>query len=461
MTGPRIWCPRLVLLGATLGGLLFAARSAAATPAVAEAVEQDWRLQDGIGTPREAVGYREAVEQTLGRGDALLADLAAAGARVTERAAEWRSLREQYERLVAAATRADAPQWEDLWRRVHVLRRRIALDNPLLPEKPIVFIKQAVGGIFSHQLTQYYGSCARPGGGVYVLDAPGRSMAARSLTDGKLPEGSYQHLDVSYDGRRILFSYCRADTTPRHREDRLDRFFHLYEIGADGGGLRQLTDGPYDDFSPRYLPDGRILFISTRRGGFHRCGRGPCAVYTLALVEADGSHPRTISFHETHEWDPAVLHDGSVVYTRWDYVDRNAVHYQQLWSTRPDGSGVRIFYGNNTWNPVGIWEARAVPGSRRVMATAAAHHAMTAGSIILVDGARDVDGEEPIARLTPDVLFPESETPVGRLGSGTWVAPVVDRGKLPVPVEERRWPGHCYRSPFPLSGTYFLAAYSF
>ena len=83
-----------------------------------------------------------------------------------------------------------------------------------------------------------------------------------------------------------------------------------------------------------------------------------------------GESPRSISFHETHEWDPCLLNDGRVAYTRWDYVDRNAVHYQQLWSARPDGGNVRIVYGNNTWNPAGLWEVRPVPGSPRIMATA-------------------------------------------------------------------------------------------
>jgi hypothetical protein len=150
------------------------------------------------------------------------------------------------------------------------------------------------------------------------------------------------------------------------------------------------------------------------------------------------------------------LHDGRVVYTRWDYVDRHAVHYQQLWSVRPDGSDVRAFYGNNTLNPVGVWEARPVPDSNRVMATAAAHHAMTAGSIILLDVTRGIDGLDPITRLTPDALFPESEFAVQRwhATAGVPVAPEV-------PPEEKRWPGHCYRTPYPLSEDFFLAAYSF
>jgi mono/diheme cytochrome c family protein len=169
------------------------------------------------------------------------------------------------------------------------------------------------------------------------------------------------------------------------------------------------------------------------------------------------------SYHETHEWDPAVLNDGRIVYTRWDYVDRHAVYYQQLWTMRPDGSNVRAFYGNHTLNPVGVWEARPVPDSHRVMATAAAHHAMTAGSIVLIDVARGCDGESPITRLTPDALFPESEAPVAKGGAagGAWHAPAGVSSPPPVPPEAARWPGHCYRTPWPLSERYFLAAYSF
>jgi hypothetical protein len=466
-----------------------------------ELVEWDWRMQDGIGTPREPVSYAEAVRQTLQRGDRLLAELQAAGVPLAAEAARWKSLHARSQELSPAAEPA---AWESLWREVHLARRCIALSNPLVHVPRLALVKH-VPATFSHQLTQYEGNCARPGGGVFVLECPGTSMVSgtlrvprpasgypaggtptmrawcpvpdtlppascRPLTD-VLPPGSFQHLDVSWDGRRLLFAYCRAETAPSDREQHLERHFHLYEIRADGSGLRQLTDGLYDDFSPRYLPDGKIMFISTRRGGYHRCGRGPCNVYTLALCDADGGSPHTVSFHETHEWDPAVLNDGRIIYTRWDYVDRDAVHYQQLWSVRPDGSDVRIFYGNYTTNPVGVWEARPVPGSTRVMATAAAHHAMTAGSIILLDAIRGLDGLGPITRLTPDAQFPESETRLapGWGGGGLSQFSFHENGTVPFagagppgpPREERRWPGHCYKSPYPLSEKYFLVSYSF
>ena len=181
---------------------------------------------------------------------------------------------------------------------------------------------------------------------------------------------------------------------------------------------------------------GDILFSSTMRGGYHRCGSTLLRI--PSRMRPDGSEPRSISFHETHEWNPSLLPDGRILYTRWDYVDRNAVLYQHLWTARPDGGGVKIFYGNNTWNPCGIWEARAVPGSRKVMATAAPHHGMTAGSVILVDTLQGVDGEEPLTRLTPEVRFPESESrlPYGptktrdlafdRKPTGYWAGGILD-----------------------------------
>jgi hypothetical protein len=423
------------------------------------AIEEDWRKQDGIGTARVPSTYQAAIHRTLDRGDQLLADLQASGVAHRDLGGRWTELRHQADALSKAPGTTEQA-WEELWLRVHYLRREIVLANPLAKIGPILFVKQ-VPSMFSHQLTQYYGSCAQPGGGIFVLEAPGRSLQCRELTPTGLPLGSYQHPEVSFDGRQIMFAYCRTDSVPKDRESHLDRFYHLYEMAADGSGLRQLTDGAYDDFSPKYLPNDQIIFVSTRRGGYHRCGRGPCATYTLAVANRDGSNPRPISYHETHEWDPVVLHDGQVLYTRWDYVDRHAVYYEHLWTTRPDGTGVAAFYGNNTFNPVGVWEARPVPGSSQVMATAAAHHAMTAGSIILIDVKKGREGLTPLTRLTPDALFPESEVPVAnRSNPAAWNARL--DGPIPaLPEEAQRWPGHCYRSPYPLSEKYFLAAYSF
>ncbi len=440
-------------------------------PAVAEAlVEWDWRMQDGIETPREARTYREAIEKVVRRTDALMIERLRLGTLLPEEESAWAALR-----AADAPAADDACGWEARWMDVHRLRRRIILSNPVFEIPSLLFVKH-VPSVMSHQLTQVYGYCARPGGGLFVLEEPGSSMRTRNITPAGLVPGNFMTPELSFDARRLLFAYCAVTEAPVSW-DFDDRTRHLryqiHELSIESGGVRALTEGDTDNFAPVVLPSGEILFLSTRRGGYHRCGRGPCFVYTLARMGADGENPRTISFHETHEWDPSLLNDGRVVYTRWDYVDRNAVHYQQLWSAFPDGGNARIYYGNNTWNPTGIWEARAVPGSSRIMATAAPHHGMSAGSVVLVDTTRGVDGRAPLTRLTPEVRFPESECPLafGPSPAGhDFDTPVTQYWRSPLeepwaertaPEEENRWPGHCYKSPWPLSESFFIVSYSY
>ncbi|HOX55689.1 MAG TPA: hypothetical protein P5205_05180 [Candidatus Paceibacterota bacterium] len=440
-------------------------------PAIAEAlVEWDWRMQDGIQTPREPRSYRQAIEKVVRQTDALIAERSANRTLSPAMESAWKALRS-----AALPPADDTSAGETRWLEVHRLRRQLILANPLFQFSSLLFVKH-VPSIMSHQLTQFYGYCARPGGGLFVLKDPGAGMRTRNLTPAALPPGNFMTPELACDAGKVLFAYCPVKEAPAAWEfnDQTRHLrYHIHELSLNSGEVRVLTRGDTDNFSPVILPAGDVLFLSTRRGGYHRCGRGPCFVYTLARMGADGQNARSISFHETQEWDPSLLNDGRVVYTRWDYVDRNAVHYQQLWSALPDGTNVRIYYGNNTWNPTGIWEARAIPGSSRIMATAAPHHGMSAGSIILLDTTRGVDGKEPLTRLTPNVRFPESEFPLAAgLGAtacdfdtpikGHWTTALLEPWReQSVPEEERRWPGHCYKSPWPLSEKFFVVSYSF
>ncbi len=440
-------------------------------PAIAEAlVEWDWRMQDGIQTPREPRSYRQAIEKLVRQTDALVAERSATKTVSPAMESAWKALCS-----AGLPPVEDAAAGETRWLEFHRLRRQLILANPVFKLPSLLFVKH-VPSVMSHQLTQVYGYCARPGGGLYVLTEPGFSMRTRDLTPAELPPGNFMTPELSSDACRVLFAYCPVKEAPASwdfNDQTRHLRYHIQELSLDSGKVRALTEGDTDNFSPVVLPSGEVLFLSTRRGGYHRCGRGPCFVYTLARMEADGRNARSISFHETHEWDPSLLNDGRVVYTRWDYVDRNAVHYQQLWSALPDGSNARVYYGNNTWNPTGIWEARAVPVSSRVMATAAPHHGMSAGSVILLDTTRGIDGKEPLTRLTPDVRFPESEFPLAVGPSptaydfdtsvkGHWATTLVEPWReQAAPEEEKRWLGHCYKSPWPLSEKFFIVSYSF
>lgn len=340
--------------------------------------------------------------------------------------------------------------------------RRVALANPLLDFEEVLFLKR-VPGTYSHMSDQNYGWWSRPGGGVCILSGfKGDEPQVRCITDGKLPPGSFLGLETSFDASKVLFAHARYDPEVAGVRNKVDKeklpeetFYHLFEMRVDGTGLRQLTRGRYDDFEARYLPDGGIAFLSTRRGasvercaadrwrsGFEtqadsyvRCGGGawrPVAVYTLHRMGPGGEDIRAISPFESFEWSPSLAADGRILYARWDYVDRDNMPYMKLWSIHPDGTGPRAVYGNLTVSPYSAFEARQVPGSPKIVFTASAHHSITGGSLVLLDPALGAEGVMPLERLTPEVCFPEVEG----------------------------WPRTYFASPYPLSDRHYLVAWS-
>lgn len=194
-------------------------------------------------------------------------------------------------------------------------------------------------------------------GRLCVLDL--RTSQAATLVDD--PRGAIRDPQVDYEGRRILFSW-RKGGTPNYL---------LYEIGADGRGLRQLTFGPYDDIEPSYLPDGGIVFASSRSRRWVNCL--PTPVATLFRCDGDGRNIRMLSANIEQDNTPWMLPDGRLLYTRWEYIDRSQMVYHHLWTMNPDGTGQRVYYGN--LNPGHVFsDAKPVPGTRQVVATFGERH---------------------------------------------------------------------------------------
>jgi hypothetical protein len=232
--------------------------------------------------------------------------------------------------------------------------------------------------------------------------------------------GTFLSPDLSFDGRSVLFAYVenRGDQRHRHHTDPArghwaeSRCYHIFKVHVDGSGLEQLSDGTWNDFDPCWLPNGRIAFMSERRGGYLRCGR-VCPLYTLFDMAADGSDITCLSFHESNEWHPSVTHDGRIVYTRWDYVDRFGCTAHMPWITTLDGRDTRAVHGNfapRQLRPDMELNVRAIPGSHKFVATATPHHGQAYGSLVIIDPhVPDDDGMAPIRRLTPEVGFPESQ----------------------------------------------------
>ena len=138
---------------------------------------------------------------------------------------------------------------------------------------------------------------------------------------------------VSFDGRWIYVSMAPEG----------EPFFHIYRIAAAGGKPRRLTDGPFHDIDPAELPDGRIVFTSTRIGTFEEYHSTPSRA--LFVMNADGSdiHPLTHTFIFDNE--PEVLADGRILFIRTDnFFDRGKVE-TLLHAVHPDGAGGYTEFG--------------------------------------------------------------------------------------------------------------------
>jgi len=249
----------------------------------------------------------------------------------------------------------------------------------------------------------------------WLHGADGARLCRLDLKTGKLtvllddPQGGVRDPCVSYDASKVLLSYRKGGT----------HHYNLYEVNLDGTGLKQLTSGDWDDVEPTYLPDGGIVFCSTRCQRYVLCWLAPVA--TMHRCNADGSDIRRLSSGSVTENTPAMLPDGRILYTRWEYVNRDAVSFHHLWAMNPDGSGATIFYGNQKAGGVYI-DARSIPGSSNVVYVDSGYH-----------GQNEHQG---FIHLLSVHKGPNDRT------------------------QSRAITGNGFRDPYPISDTEFLAAYN-
>ena len=302
------------------------------------------------------------------------------------------------ERPVAAAIAA-LRQAQAALREQEMRQKLVRLDQAGI--RDIVFAARPVVGEHWYANFGYYAAQAdRPYFGTAKLYRNGGRLLAFNLADHRLSvllkddQGGVRDPQIHYDAGRILFSYRKGGT----------EYFHLYEINRDGTGLRQLTDGPFDDIEPSYLPDGSIVFVSSRCKRWVNCWTTQVA--TLHHCDAGGGHIREISSNNEHDNTPWPLPDGRILYTRWEYVDRSQVHYHHLWTANPDGSGQSVFFGNLHPGVVMI-DAKPIPKSEKIVACFSPGHGQTEheGAIAVVDPRGGPDARSLARQITRESDF--------------------------------------------------------
>jgi hypothetical protein len=311
---------------------------------------------------------------------------------LTDSAAD--EIRQAGDALIGIAAPGSDPRWKQLYLQACESRRARRLEPLVARWRRFVFDEHQHPGpswkyteVLSEPLSNRH-RAYRPGASLKVLELDGIYGRVQPLLQTR--EGILRNPDVSYDGQRILFAWKKSD-----RGDD----FHLYEMDMNSGAVRQLTDEPgCADYEGVYLPDGNILFSSTRCSQTVDCNW--VEVSNLYLMDGDGRFVRRVGFDQVHTILPTVTDDGRVLYTRWEYNDRGQIFPQPLFQMNPDGTNQQEFYGGNSWFPTNIIHARKIPGSRKVLAVVTGHHRPPHGKLAIIDpalGRQEGDGIQLLA----------------------------------------------------------------
>lgn len=261
-----------------------------------------------------------------------------------------------------------------------------------------------------------------PGGAMKIFDVDSRK--SRTLIE--ITDGVVRDPEISFDGKKIIFSMRKS------KED----FYHIYEMNVDGTGLKQLTHAEgVSDIDPLYLPDGGIVFTSTRQPKYCMCNRH--IMGNLFRMNGDGSNITQIGVSTLFEGHSSLLSDGRILYDRWEYVDRNFGDAQGLWTVNPDGTKHSIYYGNNTASPGGVLEGRQIPGTDLVVCTFSSCHDRPWGAIAVIDRKKGVDGRDAVVKIWPKEC-------INIVGNGD--------------LDSFKWISNFYEDPFPINEDYFLTS---
>jgi HEAT repeat protein len=202
------------------------------------------------------------------------------------------------------------------------------------------------------------GPTMRAGRNLYILRSSGSDPKVTRLT--YFTHGFVAACEVSWDARQVIFARRLNDEYRHHSKVRYqktslrdpnkpafggddDPWWHLWQINIDGTGLKQITFGPYHDVQPAYLPDGRIVFSSTRIGMRDEYHGFPCT--GLTVMNADGSDIHCIGFNLGGDREPAVSDDGRIVFSRLDLFYSRLKTEFTVQAVFPDGTGNVTVYG--------------------------------------------------------------------------------------------------------------------
>ena len=320
------------------------------------------------------------------------------------------------------------------------LKKEILLANPALDMDKIIVGRYKIGTsarqvnprALGTQSNNWSNQTSAPRGGfnAEIAELSNLRGELKSRTIFKPTNGSsVPDLKLHWDGERIMFSM--VDTDGR---------WQVFEVKTDGTGLRKLIETPEKDlefFDATYLPSGKIIAISNIGYNGVPCVNGNDEVGNMCLYDPKDGSLRRLTFDQDANWGPTVLHNGRIMYTRWEYTDLTHYFSRIVMHMNPDGTEQKSLYGSGTYFPNSTFDAKPLPGNTsKFVGIISGHHGVTrSGRLILFDPSKNRKGVEGMLQEMP---FRDRK-----------IEPIVkDR------LVDGVWPQ--FIKPYPLTDKYFL-----
>lgn len=300
-------------------------------------------------------------------------------------------------------------------------------QDPVTLDFPVFYVKRPVPDPEDDEMMEDDARVLRRfeiGADLFMRDRASASAPEINLTAGQTEGlGDIRDIDVNFDGSKVVFAMRAKFIEGADEEDQPT--WNIWEFDAKASNLRRIiaSDTVEDeghDIMPHYLPDGRIVFSSTRQRQSRAIlldeNKPQYAAqdeddnepgFVLHVMDADGTNIHQISFNQSHDLDPAVLPNGRIVYTRWEHhIDDNEF---DLYSINPDGTDLQQLYGahshatgtvdptTNSPSIIQFMSPRPMQDGRTLAVVRPFAGTGEGGDLVLIDTQNFVDNTVPVA----------------------------------------------------------------
>ena len=319
-------------------------------------------------------------------------------------------------------------------------KRAILLANPLLNGDKILTVRYQLGNRDRRAMAPELGtqsnnwsnqeSARRKGFNADIVELSNLRDEVQIRTIYK-PDNtsSIADLKLHWDGDRAMFTQTMSDNR-----------WNVFEVKLNNG--KKLIDNPEPDlefYDGTYLPDGRIIANSNIGYQGVPCVNGSDPVGNMVLYTPQSKNLRRLTFDQDANWNPVIMNNGRVMYTRWEYTDLTHYYTRIVMNMNPDGTEQKALYGSGSMFPNSTFDVQPLPGyASAFVGIISGHHGVArSGRLILFDPAKARKGAAGMLQEIPHRNRPIVEEVKDRLVDGVWPQ---------------------FIKPSPLNDTYFLVA---